>query len=371
MNKWNRAASNRLEQEISSTNGLLSFLASNKKELDRMILDFLPVKSRNKEISSLYTMMRDYPSRGGKGFRGSLCLSWCQLFGGKREDALSTAAALELFQNWILIHDDIEDESDLRRGQPALHKKYGVPLAINAGDALHGKMWELLLSKEATLGEAITFQILKEFSTMLNETTEGQQMELAWGQQNNWEITEPDYLMMVAKKSAWYTCTSPSRMGVILASSASNIFPKDLERVLEQIVRMGTDMGIAFQIVDDILNLTAAQEKYGKEILGDIFEGKRTLMLIHLLSNCGKSEADRILSTLSKPRQEKRLGEVKRIFELMQKKGSLEYAKHVADAHSKSGLALYDSICGRNGLKLRVWNNSTRQLLEYLVSRDY
>ncbi len=363
-----------MEQEVTfSLNDLLSYLASNKRELDKIVLDFLPVKSQNKEISSLYSMMRDYPSRGGKGFRGSLCLSWCQLFGGRREDALSTAAALELFQNWILIHDDVEDESDLRRGQPALHKKYGIPLAINAGDALHGKMWELLLSGKSSLGEAVAFQILKEFSTMLNETTEGQQLELAWGVQGDWEITESDYLLMVTKKSAWYTCTSPSRMGVILSSSfsASEVPAEDQKKLLQQLVQMGTHMGIAFQIVDDILNLTASQEKYGKEILGDIFEGKRTLMLIHLLSKCEKAEAERIISILSKPRQEKRVAEVREIYDLMQRKGAIEYAKQVADDHAKKGLTLFDSISREYRLESHSYSQITRRLLEFLVSRDY
>lgn len=316
-------------------------------------------------------MMRDYPSRGGKGFRGSLCLSWCELFGGKREDALSTAAGLELFQNWILIHDDIEDESDLRRGQPALHKKYGIPLSINAGDALHGKMWELLLSSESTLGEEITFRILKEFSTMLNETTEGQQMELSWSVQGNWEITESDYLLMVTKKSAWYTCISPSRMGVILSSVSSDSLSDRQSIVLQNLIQIGTDMGIAFQIVDDVLNLTAAQEKYGKEILGDIFEGKRTLMLIHLLSNCSEEEKRKALSILSKPRQEKNMEEVTEVFELMKKKGAIEYAKEVANAHAKRGLVLYDSICRANGLESTPQSKTTRLLLELLVNRDY
>src|SRR5579864_903366 len=203
----------------TETQNLLDMLGSNKKLLDRIVLDFLPRSAESTEIQLLYDMMRDYPSRGGKGLRGSLCLLWCELFSGKKQNALVTASALELFQNWILIHDDIEDQSDLRRGQPSLHRKYGVELSINAGDALHGKMWELILSNENDLGAETTLSVCSEFTRMLNETTEGQQIELAWTRGNKWEINEDDYLLMVTKKSAWYTCISPSRLGVILATS--------------------------------------------------------------------------------------------------------------------------------------------------------
>jgi geranylgeranyl diphosphate synthase, type II len=360
----------KLEQEVGPES-LVQLLINNKKELDAIALNFLPKTNSNKEIATLYQMMRDYPSRGGKGFRGSLCLLWCELSGGKREDALVTAAALELFQNWILIHDDIEDESDLRRGHPALQRKYGIPLSINAGDALHGKMWELLLTNQEKLGEDVSFQILREFSTMLNETTEGQQMELSWTVTKNWSIAESDYLLMVTKKSAWYTCISPARLGVLLGHRFTH--SKDLARhqILRSLIQMGTDMGIAFQIVDDVLNLTASQERYGKEILGDIFEGKRTLMMIHLLSNCSADERKKIISILSKPRQEKTIEEVKSIFDLMTKKGAIEYASDVAHKHAQRGLSLYDKICHDFGLSSTRSYDTIRLLLEYLVKRDY
>ena len=359
-----------LEQQIGSAK-LLELLSANKKELDSIALNFLPKTSQDKQISTLYDMMRDYPSRGGKGFRGSLCLLWCELWGGKRENALLTAAALELYQNWILIHDDIEDASDLRRGLPALHKKYGIPLSINAGDALHGKMWELLLSNQEKLGEEITLQILREFSTMLNETTEGQQMELSWNALQDWEISEPEYFLMVTKKSAWYTCISPARIGTILASASPIQESHERTKILEQIVEMGTNMGIAFQIVDDVLNLTASQDKYGKEILGDILEGKRTLMLIHLLSSCEDFEGKKIASIMSKPRTEKDPSEVEEVFNLMKKTGSVQYASELAHRHAQRGLAIYESLCHSYGLESSKTFETTRLLLEYLVKRDY
>lgn len=351
---------------------LLGLLSRNKKELDSIVLNFLPGYSRNEEINNLYEMMRDYPARGGKGFRGSLCLSFCELLGGQREVALTTAAGLELFQNWILIHDDVEDESDMRRGSPSLHRKYGVARAINTGDALHGKMWELLINKNTHLGDKTSFRILEEFSTMINETTEGQQMELTWTVSGKWDVSEEDYLLMVTKKSAWYTCTSPCRMGAILAYSAEDSKePHSESEILHDLVDMGTHMGIAFQIVDDILNLTASEHKYGKEIMGDLFEGKRTLMLIHLLSTCNQAEREKVISILSKTRRERNYDEVKMIYEWMVNAGSLEYAREIANKYASLGKASFESICRNAKLGDERAIRTARFLLEFLVKRDH
>jgi geranylgeranyl diphosphate synthase, type II len=353
-------------------NRLLEILASNKQELDKIVLDFLPRNSDSPEIKSLYDMMRDYPGRGGKGLRGTMCLLWCEMFRGKRESALITAASLELFQNWILIHDDIEDQSDLRRGQPALHKKYGTELAINAGDALHGKMWELLLSNKNSLGEDLTLRILSEFSQMLNETTEGQQMELMWTTKNDWNISERDYLLMVTKKAAWYTCITPCRLGVLVSTSShANHDAKKTSEVLEKIVAFGINLGIAFQIVDDVLNLTADESKYGKEILGDLFEGKRTLMLIHLLVSIDRGARENIIEILSKPRNQKTNSEIQFVFNEMRKSGSIDYAKRVAKRHASEALAQFEQILEECGNTDPSKTKLTRSLIKYVSSRDY
>jgi geranylgeranyl diphosphate synthase, type II len=355
----------------TSKAGLVELLQSNKKQFDKIILDFLPRTSRTREIAELYEMMRDYPSRGGKGLRGSMCLFWCELFGGKRRDSLITAAALELFQNWILIHDDIEDQSDLRRGLPALHKRVGIELAINTGDALHGKMWEFLQQNRKLLGPDLCLDVSAEFAKMLNETTEGQQMELSWNMNNNWDIKEEDYLLMVTKKSAWYTCISPARLGILVANVNKGKLDKSVERAMDKVVSFGTDLGKSFQIIDDLLNLLAEESKYGKEILGDLFEGKRTLMIIHLLANIDGGKRGYIIDILSKPREKKTLEEIRTVLDLMKETGSLEYAKKVAGNLSKTALGEFDRIVSTQKLKVGKSYHTTRSLIEYLVARDY
>jgi geranylgeranyl diphosphate synthase type II len=361
--------------EIKKDSAPLSkFLAANKKLLDAIILDFLPLKSSSPEIQNLYDMMRDYPGRGGKGIRGTMCLLWCELFSGTKDQALITAAGLELFQNWILIHDDIEDQSDLRRGQPSLHKKYGIELSINAGDALHGKMWELLLSNQKAVGPETSLWVLGEFTKMLNETTEGQQIELAWTRGNKWEISEEDYMLMVTKKSAWYTCISPSRLGVVLSTAkgtSRSLGTRNMQELLEKLVTIGSSFGIAFQIIDDVLNLTADETKYGKEILGDLFEGKRTLMLIHLLNSLGEEDRIKVISSVSKSREKKTNEEMKIIFEMMTKSGSIDYARRVADTHSKKAMKLFEETLAEQSIARPDAYDQTKNLLHYLSSRDY
>jgi geranylgeranyl diphosphate synthase type II len=353
----------------SNREGITKLLLENKNELDEIILRFLPEENKSsKEITNLYAMMRDYPSRRGKGLRGTACLLWCELFGGNRRSALNTAAALELFQDWILIHDDIEDKSDLRRGSPTLHRKFGVPLAINAGDALHGKMWELLLENKKILPEKETMLILEEFSRMLNETTEGQHIELSWIDQGNWNISEEDYLLMVTKKAAWYTCTTPCRLGMILSGDSK---VRDDRSLMKKVITFGTNLGISFQVTDDVLNLTAEENKYGKEVLGDIYEAKRTLSLIHLLNHSDKSEKSWIVNCLSKRREERSQQAVRKILNLMEELGSIDYARSVAREYSEKAISSFEQIGEETGAKYSPVYPLARGLIEYLTNRDY
>jgi geranylgeranyl diphosphate synthase type II len=256
---------------------------------------------------------------------------------------------------------------------PALHKKHGIELSINAGDALHGKMWELLLANKRTIGAELTLDILNEFARMLNETTEGQQIELSWTYLNNWDISEKDYLLMVTKKSAWYTCITPCRLGVLL-SLVDKVAEESLSaktKTMERIVDFGTNLGIAFQIVDDVLNLTADEAKYGKEILGDLFEGKRTIMLIHLLDHLEKKRKTQVLEILSKQRSEKSADEIRWVFDLMIERGSIDYARGVASNHSRLAMELFDGLTSEQSkIHPRIYRQ-TRSLLEYLSSRDH
>src|SRR6266566_2709028 len=215
----------------------------------------------------LYSLVADYPRRGGRMLRPSLCIATARAFGAELEDAVHAAVALELLHNAFLVHDDVEDESDERRGRPTLHALHGVPLAVNVGDALTLLGLRALLDNRLRLGPWLTMRILEEAERMARETVEGQAVELGWRRDNATELTEADYLQMVLKKTCWYTTIWPSRVGALIGTRSD----RDLDRFL----RFGFFLGAAFQIQDDLLNLLGDRARYGKEIDGDVWEGKR------------------------------------------------------------------------------------------------
>jgi geranylgeranyl diphosphate synthase, type II len=308
-----------------------------KSQVDRLILgDILPSSSPIPEVDLLYRMMRDYPSRPAKGMRPFLCVTACRAAGGVESRALLTAACIELFQHWILIHDDIEDASELRRGEPTLHRKYSAPLALNAGDALHARMWGALLSNERSLGRDATLRIIEEFSRMVNETTEGQHMELGWVAAKRWDLGEEDYYTMCTKKTSWYTVASPCRLGAIVAGRG--------EDVLNPLREFGLKLGVAFQIQDDTLNLFGDERKYGKAKSDDILEGKRTLILLHLLSVADPAEKKKLITIMNKAREKKTAADVSYVLALMKDRGAVDYARTRAMTLMTEATAVLEKI---------------------------
>lgn len=301
-------------------------------EVDRLL-------PRGEPRAALYDLLRDYPSRGGKGLRATLCMAACGAFGGRAEDAVRTAAAVEMFHNAFLIHDDIEDESISRRGTPCLHSEHGIPLAINAGDALNLQAVETVLTNIERLGLARTLGLIHEVIRMCRETVEGQAIELDWIRGRRVPPNDGDYIQMVVKKTGWYTCISPCRLGAI---AAGHTRPGDLDllgRVFEKV-------GVAFQIQDDVLNLIGEESVYGKEILGDLLEGKRTLMLIHLMRSLRGRERGRVLRWLARPRRAKDLDGARWVASLLEREGSIEYGRAAAARYAAEGEALFESELG-------------------------
>ncbi|MEM4134278.1 MAG: polyprenyl synthetase family protein [Candidatus Micrarchaeia archaeon] len=304
-----------------------------KREGEKIQKDTIAYLEKEPE-SKLKEMMLDYPLRGGKHLRSVLALETCKAFNGDPKKMKNISIALELFQHWILIHDDIEDYSEERRGKPALHHLYGMPLANNTGDALHIKMWDVLLQNRKLLGDALTFKVMDEFIKMMDRCVKGQSMELEWVHEKRWDISEEDYYIMCKGKTTGYTFITPFRLGAIVAGVK--------ESKLKPFYDIGDDIGLAFQIEDDILNLVGEKEKYGKEIAGDIYEGKRTLMLIHLMKNASKDEKKRIVEIMNKERNEKTEQEVNYILSLMKKYGSIDYAKEKAIFFAKRAKKNFD-----------------------------
>ena len=302
-------------------------LAPLQAALDTAIFRELPSSHVSPDLARFYTLLRDYPERGGKRLRGLVLLLSTAAHGAPWEQGLGVAAALELFQNWVLIHDDIEDDSEDRRGSPALHKQVGLPVALNVGDALHIYMWRTLLRSEWA-SWAQQRRVVGAFEEAITRTAEGQHLDLFWVAEGRFNISEHDYLEMVTLKSAYYTVVGPLTLGALCADTEPD----------PRLTEAGRDLGVAFQIRDDVLNLMD-DISYGKEFAGDLFEGKRTLVLAHFFDSATPTLQDEVRHVLAKPRPDKTYNEVARVLTLVRESGSLEYAQRVAEEKAAVGMA--------------------------------
>jgi geranylgeranyl diphosphate synthase type II len=287
--------------------------------------------------SFLDALMADYPRRGGKMMRPCLCIAHARAFGGTLADALPCAAAVEILHNGLLIHDDIQDESELRRGEPTLHRLHGIPLAINAGDALMLAALAPLFESLRGLGISAGEKILAATQTMARETAQGQALELGWRGRRGAEVTEADYLTLVLKKTAWLATIWPAQLGLLVGSRGS--------ADPQSVIRFGFFLGAAFQIEDDLRNLEN-DSAYGKERYGDLLEAKQTLMMIHVRRSCSGAERRRLDDFLARPRGQRDPDEAVWLAGLMRDHGSIDQARRTAGAMAGAALHEFDVAYG-------------------------
>lgn len=279
----------------------------------------------------LHELIVDYPSRGGKMMRPGICISTARAFGADLEETIPFAASIELLHNALLIHDDIQDESEERRGRPTLHELHGIPLAINAGDTLLMLALGPLFQRCQGYGSRVGQLILDFTLRMAQETAEGQALDIGWRRDNRLDISVADYLTMVMKKTAWMSTIWPAQIGVLIGGKG-RVDP-------ELITRFGFFLGTCFQIQDDVLNLVP-NAGYGKEAMGDLYEGKKTLMLIHLRQHSSREEVEEIDRVLSLARPERTEKDVRWLYSKMIQKDSINYARTVAEA--LAGAAMHE-----------------------------
>lgn len=308
----------------------------------------------------LYTPIREYLANSGKGFRPALCLATCGALGGDEDDALVSAVALEIIHNAFLVHDDIEDYSDLRRSRPTMHTQLGVPLAINAGDAMNAIAMSTLRHNCEPLGDQLSGLVVREFEHMLLRTLEGQALELGWIRDGRIDITARDYLGMVLKKTCWYSFIHPCRIGALIAQREDD----DLARF----DAFGYFLGVAFQIRDDVLNLDGVEEVYGKESAGDLYEGKRTLILIDAYRKSGARDKERLRQFLRLERSQRTTDDVDWVLGLIRRHESLDYCKEVAAAFAEACADEFGSVFG--GRRDAPQVAFIREFVQYMIQRD-
>ena len=279
-------------------------LSKVEKEMEKMLRD---------EPREVYGMLHPFIKLGGKRIRPALAILSYKAVGGKGDDVITPAALIEMFHNFTLIHDDIEDDSQFRRGEPTLHKKYGIPMALNSGDALYTLIWERLANIDVDAEKFRTLE--KTFSSDFKKVVEGQGIELDWEHNRKFDITEEKYFDLIGKKTA-------ALMGL---SCETGAFLGGADEKRKALRKFGEEIGVAFQIQDDVLNVIGDFEKYQKEIGGDITEGKRTLMVVHCLKHAESGEKEKLKSILSANSGKKE--DIDYVIDLFRKYGSIDYAK--------------------------------------------
>jgi geranylgeranyl diphosphate synthase type II len=349
------------DRELPSLNwnGLPAFLESASAWIDRALRKALPDQEPR---ALLYDLVRDYPGRGGKRFRPALMLLTCQLAGGNPERVLPTAVALELFHSFALVHDDIEDGSLIRRGQPALHRLHGLPLALNAGDTLFALTYETLRDNVALLGADLSWRVFGEFQAAVRRTLEGQAFDIGWIARDHLP-SRAEYENMIRLKTGWYSGRGPCQIGALIAGA-----PRVTAGTLGN---FGERLGIGFQIRDDWLNLTADSEGrapaaqgggYGKERGGDIAEGKRTLIVIELLERLPPDEAKRLGAILTAPPEQTGSADIAWVIGRAGETGALEAVRKRAEALAQEAETLLEQFPASPAREL------LRELTRYLVS---
>lgn len=316
---------------------------------------YQPLIDFHAEMSSVY------PKRMGKYFRPSMVMLTGEAMGASRELLLNTAAAQQLSEEWILIHDDMEDDSCQRRGESSLHNIYTKELAVNAGDGLHVLMWTMLQHNRDIIGVDKTFEIMNEFTHMLDRTVTGQTIEIKWTQENKKDLTDEDILLILESKTGYYTCAGPMREGAIIAGAT----PEQLEKIYH----FGKLTGFCFQIKDDLLDLTSDFCGLKKQTGNDIFEGKRTLMLAHLLRIIKGEDQKKLNEILAKTRYQKTQDEVDWVIQKMGQYGSLNYADQVMRQFGQQAHQYF--LDNLDFLKHQPARSYLDYLPEFLVNRDH
>jgi geranylgeranyl diphosphate synthase, type II len=323
---------------------------------------------RVKHGQRLYELMHDYPLRGGKALRPALCIATCRALNGYLEAVVRSAAAIELYHNAFLVHDDVEDGSELRRTGPTLHLKHGVPIAVNVGDGMLALSMASLLENTSIIGVGKTLRVLDVVARMARESAEGQMMELDWIARGSWSLDDASYIRMVYKKTTWYSFITPVRIGAIAAGASA--------ATVNAFVRFATLLGVAFQIQDDVLNL-AGSERYGKEAAGDLWEGKHTLILIHAMRTATAAEradARRILAksrpSASVPAERaKTPDDVAYLRDLIDRRDAIGYASGVAERHAGRARRVFDQLSDELAPSTHV--DFLRALVDFVVRRTH
>lgn len=278
------------------------------KVLEKTYNDLLPVFENYlddtgfaKEPKLLYDSYQHIMSIKGKRIRPLLCLISCDAFGGDVNKALPAASAVEIFHNFTLVHDDIMDNADVRRGEPAVHTKFGVNQAIICGDAMASHSYKQLckIKDMANFGELVCL-----FTKTASEIMDGQQMDMDF--ETRTDVQEDEYLTMIKYKTSVLLAAS-LQMGAQVAGAS--------EEDQKNIYDFGLNLGLAFQIKDDWLDTYGEAAKVGKRIGGDILNNKKTHLLVTAMNTASESQLAEFHRLFDVQNEEEKIEGVMRLYD--------------------------------------------------------
>ncbi len=338
--------------------------------VDKEIENFIPRKATKEWIESAlgktifeldldaYTAGVNVPvwdllDRGGKRFRPLLTCICSEAVGGKWEEGMKVAPIVELIHNGTLCQDDVEDDSQARRGQPCMHHKFGVDTAVNTGTIMYFWPMARIMNDDFLLGEEKKMKIYDLFIKELLRVCSGQTWDIAW-HHGGFTPNEKQYLNMCLSKTGVLTKFA-CQLGAIIGNAT--------EKQYEALGKFGQIVGVGFQIQDDILELTEDAFKEGKgSIGGDIHEGKRTLIVIRTLEIAEEEDKKRLIEILDSHTEKNE--EIKEALAIINKYDGISYSKKKAEALVESAWKEVNSVLQENNAK-----NILKKFAEYLVDR--
>jgi|TARA_R100000541_G_scaffold11228_5_gene19299 geranylgeranyl diphosphate synthase, type II len=303
---------------------------------------------------SLYKPYSYTMGLGGKRIRPYLVLLSCGLCGGIIEEALPSALAVEILHNFTLVHDDIMDSADTRRGQPSVFKKWDQNIAILSGDVMFADAFKQLefYGREDSFSKKDYAEIHSTFISATITLCEGQALDMDFVERER--VDHNEYVEMIkGKTSALLACSL--KMGAISAHASEN--------QISSLFNLGMEMGIAFQIQDDLLDAIADPEKFGKKVCGDIYEGKKTYLTILALERANKQQSQKIETVLAanSPTQH----DVEDVLQLMKDLNVISDIKKEVDLHYSNAINSLDLFRDSD------YKQELKNLLIFLKNRDH
>ncbi|MVN21923.1 polyprenyl synthetase family protein [Mucilaginibacter arboris] len=245
------------------------------QQLQNIIIEAIDARKYPDEPAELYEPMQYMMNLGGKRLRPALLLMGCDAFGGDIYQAINPAIAIEVFHNFTLMHDDIMDNAPLRRGKTTVHEKWNSSVGILSGDAMLVEGYKLMMQ----VNENVLRPVLEIFNDTAIAVCEGQQIDMNFEQQPDVKINA--YINMIRLKTA-VVLGGALKIGALIAGAR--------KQDADLIYAFGEDLGIAFQLQDDILDVYGDPEKFGKQVGGDIISNKKTYLLIKALETANKEQ---------------------------------------------------------------------------------